>query len=985
MLDSKIILQELTELIALKEIEIDKIGELKDNFKYEPIRYLLMNMQIGAKPENATSNLLLSVFGNILEAKEKVGTELKLKSGGFADFRIQENKVNPTQIELKPLFKRVKNKLVVHKLKYQPHKDQIQKYLRDNEYIILTNLDTAFLFNRDAILEYEPFYEITFSELLTQFLTIDNLWDTVRRLDDKLIKPELETEFFTDLKKWYGELDNVTFELTNGYSKEELIVLFMNKIIFIKTLEDYGLIPFKFLEDQYFKKVKDWETKGVKRIFDNFFGELEDWFFTYYDTELFTVKVWDYLKKDIMTLDNETEPHLERFQSIFERVLGFGEWEYAFGKGMIHYNYRKIDEDIFGKAYETFIAESRKDSGIFYTPKSLTQYMVKKTVNQLFEPFINQIIEAIKAENIGKAKEMLLKMRKIKIIDPSSGSGSFLIKALREIYSQYLKLEEPTKWIAGFRQDDIFSNIPKIVTETKEFRKLAYLSINTDHRNLMANIILNHIYALDLDERAIETAKTNMWKEAVKLNPPIYNYHKLPKTANHILPNLQMNFISADTLYDISINKQVEIIAAEFKAEIIELQRIRNEYIAHHNRPQLLDSIKELKQKIRNRLTEEIAGYRINSEKINILAKPVFIVAEYFFTYFDNEGNPLPENQWGFDALISNPPWEASKPVKKEYAKVDKFDMDILEFNKWFDDKQKKDTEFKNGWEKYQQHYGAYNNFMRKKYPKQGIGDTNFYKLFLERDLQLIKENALLSLLIPSGIQTDKGCTELRKLIIKENTLVAISSFENKGYYEKEDDKNKVKLFPDVHPQFKYSVVEIIKQKNTDIDYSFDGLFYLHHPKNLYKQSPIKFSAKMIEKFSKDNFSIMEFRNQKDYELSLKIRGEHQLLSETKFRLRTEFHMTNDSNLFHKKETAKGRKFLPLYEGKMIYQYNPVYNKNKYVLNKKQTHEVLLNKEIYPLAPKYPITEYIAAKTNINTNPLFPILWTSSISFLPAA
>jgi hypothetical protein len=32
----------------------------------------------------------------------------------------------------------------------------------------------------------------------------------------------------------------------------------------------------------------------------------------------------------------------------------------VFGMGMIHYNYRKIDEDVFGKAYETFITKKEK-------------------------------------------------------------------------------------------------------------------------------------------------------------------------------------------------------------------------------------------------------------------------------------------------------------------------------------------------------------------------------------------------------------------------------------------------------------------------------------------------------------------------------------------------------------------------------------------------------------------------------------------------
>ena len=31
-------------------------------------------------------------------------------------------------------------------------------------------------------------------------------------------------------------------------------------------------------------------------------------------------------------------------------------------------HYRRIDEDIFGKSYEMFLASNRKDEGVYYTP-----------------------------------------------------------------------------------------------------------------------------------------------------------------------------------------------------------------------------------------------------------------------------------------------------------------------------------------------------------------------------------------------------------------------------------------------------------------------------------------------------------------------------------------------------------------------------------------------------------------------------------------
>jgi len=56
------------------------------------------------------------------------------------------------------------------------------------------------------------------------------------RLDVGTTRIELENTFFEDLARWYQSLQTVNFIEKDGFSKEELIVLFLNKIIFIKTL-----------------------------------------------------------------------------------------------------------------------------------------------------------------------------------------------------------------------------------------------------------------------------------------------------------------------------------------------------------------------------------------------------------------------------------------------------------------------------------------------------------------------------------------------------------------------------------------------------------------------------------------------------------------------------------------------------------------------------------------------------------------------------
>ena len=69
---------------------------------------------------------------------------------GFIDFAIQENKVNPLMIELKPAFDSVtdKNKqttgIQAVKLEAVKFKEQVQKYLSSNDFIIVTNLNDSF-------------------------------------------------------------------------------------------------------------------------------------------------------------------------------------------------------------------------------------------------------------------------------------------------------------------------------------------------------------------------------------------------------------------------------------------------------------------------------------------------------------------------------------------------------------------------------------------------------------------------------------------------------------------------------------------------------------------------------------------------------------------------------------------------------------------------------------------------------------------------
>ena len=103
-------------------------------------------------------------------------------------------------------------------------------------------------------------------------------------------------------------------------------------------------------------------------------------------------------------------------------------------------------------------ATKRKEEGIYYTPSYIVGYIVKNALGPVLDKC--KTIEDIK---------------KIKVLDPACGSGSFLIKAFEVIFEKYKEF--------GFKgQEDI----------------------------LKIQILKENIYGVDLDQQAVEITRLNL-------------------------------------------------------------------------------------------------------------------------------------------------------------------------------------------------------------------------------------------------------------------------------------------------------------------------------------------------------------------------------------------------------------------------------------------------------------------------------------------
>ena len=150
-------------------------------------------------------------------------------------------------------------------------------------------------------------------------------------------------------------------------------------------------------------------------------------------------------------------------------------------------------KNLFGKKEESVIvskdAKKRKDQGIYYTPSYVVDYIVRNTL----KPVLNKCTS-------------ISDLKKIKVLDPACGSGSFLIKALEVINEKYKQ----------------FGNVGNQYTKFQ--------------------ILLENIYGVDLDSQAVEIARLNLLINSLDSREKMPGLDKNIKNGNSLTINWQDQF-----------------------------------------------------------------------------------------------------------------------------------------------------------------------------------------------------------------------------------------------------------------------------------------------------------------------------------------------------------------------------------------------------------------------------------------------------------
>lgn len=424
--------------------------------------------------------LLEDVLGWDVRNHDEVSPEEKV-SKGRVDYGLKVDGITRVFIEAKPI-----------KADLDRHIEQAVRYGYNKKsvpFVLLTDFEGIKLFDVTVKPDSRNLLkglkiDLEWNQYLEQF---DRLWllskDSVIKGElDKLllVKPKdrlpVDKAILDDLKLWRVSLTKDIFKnnpkLFHSDDREkdanflkEITQRILDRIIFMRSCEDRGLTYRRPLKEIFEERT---ETVGTNTMI--FLKEEFKHYNIIFDSDLFRPKEWETnLAVDFKVMRDiifETyNPYqfdvipLEVLGNIYEQYLG--------------YTVRLTDHQV---RYE-LKPEVRKAGGVYYTPEYIVDYIVKNTVGKLLQELSTK------------------KIKKLRILDPACGSGSFLIRAYEEMLNYYRgqkKSKRKSKEKMGKLELEYEEAEPRLTIEEK------------------SEILRKHIFGVDIDGQAVEVTKLSL-------------------------------------------------------------------------------------------------------------------------------------------------------------------------------------------------------------------------------------------------------------------------------------------------------------------------------------------------------------------------------------------------------------------------------------------------------------------------------------------
>ncbi|AVH74017.1 Eco57I restriction-modification methylase domain-containing protein [Nostoc sp. 'Lobaria pulmonaria (5183) cyanobiont'] len=638
----------------------------------------------------------------------------------------------------------------------------------------------------------------------------------------------------------------------------------------------------------------------------------------------------------------------------------------------------EINPDVLGYIFEKYI--NQKAFGAYYTRPQITEYLCDRTIHKLIVDRVNDALSD-KYKPFEDINELLIKLDtnicrslmedilpNLSILDPACGSGAFLVAAMKTLIQVYSAVIGTIELQGGQKLKDWLK------TEKTEHLSIEYF--------IRKRILKDNLYGIDIMEEATEIAKLRLFLALVSSAHDVEELEPLPNIDFNIMAgNSLIGLIKVDdTAFDtVGNTKQGNLLqrltADNYKAILEEKNKSIELYKKHafipgeeklpggevgtHQDARLLnlrksiDNLnKESQKKLNLLLLDEFSQkLGIKYEEVQLTGKSqkrvlkvedIAALKPFHWGYhFDKV-----LERGGFDAIITNPPWEIFKPQAKEFFAqhnelVTKNKMDIKDFEKE-QNKLLQNPIIASTWLEYQSQYPyvsayyrsseQYKNQISVVNGKKAGTDINLYKLFTEQCFNLLRSGGECGIVIPSGIYTDLGTKQLREMLFSQTKVTGLFCFENRKT-----------IFEEVDSRFKFVVLTFAKGSTTT---EFPSAFMRHDVQELQmfpSDDSLQINIDMVRKLSPDSLSVMEFKNEVDIRISEKmlhfpLLGE-KIDGKWNFVLTREFDRGNDNNLFQLQKTGET---LPLFVGKMFHQFNLTEESSPYWIKESIGRAILL-------------------------------------------
>jgi hypothetical protein len=404
-------------------------------------------------------------------------------------------------------------------------------------------------------------------------------------------------------------------------------------------------------------------------------------------------------------------------------------------------------------------SHERKRTGSFYTPRAMTEFLVRRTLHPLV---------------VNKTPEQILAL---KILDPAMGSGAFLVAACRYLASAVerafvvsgdwrpdgnpreqratIRRTVAERCLYGVDRNAMAVQLARLslwLTTLASDRPLTFL----DHHLSTGDSLMGASFA-DLARTSVGEGRRHSRLAARML--PLFSDDSAQALARQVLPErFRLAVEPGDTLQAVREKERaLEALNAE-GATLSRWKRAADLWCAASVPGTQLTSAM-----FGDMLLALISGRGSLPQKDQgrLLANAAVVAREHEFfhwelefpeVFFDREGRRDPLG--GFDAVIGNPPWDALRADTGETDHRSRERASLHARLRFFRDA------------------GVYRH--------QGPGHLNRYQLFVERAQQLTRLGGRLGLVLPSGFATDRGSGPLRRALLDHTTVDRVIGFSNR-------------------------------------------------------------------------------------------------------------------------------------------------------------------------------------------------------------